>query len=323
MHYLKTLFKITIVSLSINSLAISNTANPGPYPPAAGVSGSTAIHKDDPTFTSWASGYRDYIEGAELEQEWKTPEKALGPANGTIGDVVSLGKGGQITLIFEPPIANGPGFDFAVFENAFSDGFLELAFVEVSSDGQNFTRFPNHSLTPEPVGAFNYNMDPTLIDGLAGKYRLGYGAPFDLADLPETPDLDRNAIRYVRIIDIIGDGNTLDSYGNPIYDPYPTQGSAGFDLDAIGAINIQTPSVPELKNKYISGSQLFMEFEYLENENFEARLYQSSDFNQWETVDIELDGYKIQKSTVNGVTLLKAEVPLFPSRYFQLRRVLR
>ncbi|MFV1994765.1 MAG: hypothetical protein ACC661_04960, partial [Verrucomicrobiales bacterium] len=35
-------------------------------------------------------------------------------------------------------------------------------------------------------------------------------------------------------------GNALDTQGNPIYDPYPTDGSAGFDLDAVGALNNAT-----------------------------------------------------------------------------------
>ena len=49
--------------------------------------------------------------------------------------------------------------------------------------------------------------------------------------------VDLGNIRFVRIIDINGDGNTKDSFNNSIYDPYPCTGSAGFDLDAIGVIN--------------------------------------------------------------------------------------
>ena len=47
--------------------------------------------------------------------------------------------------------------------------------------------------------------------------------------------VDLNFIYYVKIIDIIGDHSALDSLGRPIADPYPTQFSAGFDLDAVGA----------------------------------------------------------------------------------------
>ena len=53
----------------------------------------------------------------------------------------------------------------------------------------------------------------------------------------------------MRIVDIVGNGTALDSAGRPIYDPYPTTGSAGFDLDAVGVIHYATitptPAVPE------------------------------------------------------------------------------
>ncbi|MGD9504757.1 MAG: PEP-CTERM sorting domain-containing protein, partial [Syntrophobacteraceae bacterium] len=137
----------------------------------------------------------------------------------------------------ENGIGDGDGWDFAVFENSFNDTFLELAYVEVSSDGVNFFRFSNDSLTASAVGAFGA-VDPTNIDGLAGKYKQGYGTPFDLAELAGVSDLlDIYNIYYVRIVDIIGDGTYLDSSGDPIYDPYNTVGSGGFDLDAIGVIH--------------------------------------------------------------------------------------
>ncbi len=208
----------------------------GPYAPAANLPGSTAIYKDDPAFVEWATGWKDYQVGSYVDATWQTPDKALGKAVGTSYDIVSLGRGGQITLTFDTPIKNGPGWDFAVFENSFSDTFLELGYVEVSSDGTNFFRFPNDSLTASPVGAFGA-VDPTNITGLAGKYRQGYGTPFDLAALADEPMLDINSIGYVKILDIVGDGSCLDTSGDPIYDPYPTVGSAGFDLDAVGAIN--------------------------------------------------------------------------------------
>ena len=80
---------------------------------------------------------------------------AAGPANtAPIGEppqppstsyAVALGQGGTATLTFAQPITNGPGYDFAVFGNGFSDGhpeWVKPAFVEVSSDGVNFFRFP-------------------------------------------------------------------------------------------------------------------------------------------------------------------------------------
>lgn len=208
----------------------------GPYPPAAGQPGSTAISKDDPAIQSWATSWRTVSYGTNVTDAWKTPELALGKAIGTPFDVVVLGDRGSITLEFDGVIYDGPGFDFAVFENSFSDTFLELAYVEVSSDGIHFFRFPSHSLTPSPVSSYG-NLDPTNIHNLAGKYRGGYGTPFDLADLPNHPNLDKQNIRFIRIVDVCGDGNDLDSLGNPIYDPHPTSGSGGFDLDAIAVLH--------------------------------------------------------------------------------------
>ena len=215
----------------------------GPYPPAAGQPGSTAVAKNDPKIVAWATGWTNYFVGSGCDSSWQTPEKALGPAQGTSTDIVCLGNGGQITLTFDVWIADGPGWDFAVFENSFSDTFLELAFVEVSSNGVDFFRFPNASLTASPVGGFG-SVDPTNIDNLAGKYRQGFGTPFDLAQLAGvSPLLDVQAISQVKIVDIVGDGSALDSFGRPIYDPHPTSGSGGFDLDAVGVLN--AAPVPE------------------------------------------------------------------------------
>ena len=227
--------------------------------PAAGQPGSTAIHMASNAIVAWADGYTNMHYGAEVSEEWKTPEKALGPAEGTSFDIVSLGRGGQITLTFPHGIADGSGADFVIFENSFDDVFLELAHVEVSSDGMNYVRFPNYSYTPDPVGAFG-SVFTELIYGLAGKYRQGYGTPFDLNELRtayhsqlagntdfspafataltnDFPLLDLGHITHVRLIDVVGDGSASDARGEVLYDPYPTIGSAGFDLDAVGVIN--------------------------------------------------------------------------------------
>jgi len=217
---------------------LASTAAAGPYAPAAGKTGSTAVSMHDPAFIDWASGWVDYVPGENLASTWMNPQKALGPAEGTSFDVVSLGSGGTITMTFDPPLSNGSGWDFAIFENSFSDTFLELAYVEVSSDGVHFVRFDNDSLTAGPVGGFGAT-DPTNIDGFGGKYRQGFGTPFDLADLSTKDDVldglvKLNEIAYVRIVDIIGDGTFFDTSGDVIWDPYPTAQSAGFDLDAVG-----------------------------------------------------------------------------------------
>ena len=229
-------------SLAIVILCLGYVAGstPGPYAPAAEEAGSTALPVDDPRILSWAGEVVEYVRGARVSGQFADPLQALGaailPGNGDIAGIVSLGAGGQITLSFANGIRDGDGFDFAVFENSFSDTFLELAFVEVSSNGRDFVRAPSASLTDSPVGAFGL-IDTRNIDGLAGKFRSGFGTPFDLADFPHEGELDKENVRFVRLIDIIGDGSWRDSTGRPIYDPYPTIGSAGFDLDAIAVLH--------------------------------------------------------------------------------------
>lgn len=197
---------------------------------------NTAIHKDSPALVNWANGHSAYLPGANVDASWQTPSQAYGKPGDTVYDIVCLGDGGAITLFFPLPVRDGPGADFAVFENAISETFLELAFVEVSSDGAHFFRFPAVSLTDGPVGPFG-QVYPEDIDGLAGKYPLGFGTPFDLAVLPASLLLDKQNIRFIRIVDIVGDGRGVDSRGWPIYDPHPTTGSAGFDLAGIGVIH--------------------------------------------------------------------------------------
>ncbi len=221
------------------------------FSPAVGQAGTMAIDKDDASILAWATGYQNYIAGTDLDEQWKTPLEALGQAEGSSTDIVSLGNGGSITLTFSTAIADGDGADFAVFENSIDDSFLELGYVEVSSNGSNFVRFESFSLTAAPVSAFG-SVQAVAIHGLAGKYRQGYGTPFDLAYLQHKAAVingrvDLDNIRYVRIVDILsGDDiappggvivNDLDSLGNKIYDPFRTTGSAGFDLDAIAILN--------------------------------------------------------------------------------------
>lgn len=199
------------------------------------------VDKDDSKITHWATGYESYIAGEDVDESWQTPEKALGKAKGTSTDVVSLGRGGSIVLTFEKSIKNGDGPDFAVFENSFNDTNLELGYVEVSSDGKNFVRFDTYYLGVEPVGPYGSH-EPSLIWGFAGKFKQGVGTLFDLEKLSEKPEVvektvDLNDIKYVKIVDVIGDGTEFDTLGNPIYDPYPTTESAGFDLDGVGVIN--------------------------------------------------------------------------------------
>jgi hypothetical protein len=225
-------------------------ASAGPYAPAAGQPGSTAIFKDDPGFVQWATGVTVVRGLQEIDNpslgyaSFGTPAMALGRAEGTATDCVSLGDGGWATLSFAYPIPNGLGPDFAVFENSFSDTFLELGFVEVSSDGANFFRFPAVSLTPTDtqVGSFG-TLDPTNINNLAGKYRAGYGTPFDLQELAGvSPLLNIDAVTHVRVVDVVGSVQdpyaTYDSQNHKVNDPWPTPfDSGGFDLDAVGVLH--------------------------------------------------------------------------------------
>ena len=218
----------------------------GPYPGAAGSTGSDAIPADDPSIIAWATSVAHHLPGSALALGFGDyPEAGLGWANGMARDgtpdcgaTVSLGRGGQVTVTFPQPVADRPGADFAVFENSFDDNFLELAYVEVSADGTNFVRFPTTSLTQQPVGPFDpTGVDPTDIDGFAGKHRAGFGTPFDLADIGLA------TATHIRLVDTVGGGpaQDTDSHGNPVNDPYPTDISSGFDLDAVAVLHTLTP----------------------------------------------------------------------------------
>jgi hypothetical protein len=176
-------------------------------------------------------------------------ENALGAVTNDNGHVVSLGDGGHLTLYFATGIGDGPGDDFAVYENGFfSPGgfFGEFAFVEVSSNGVDFARFPATCLQPTPVSGGG-TVDETDYDNLGGKHPLGEGTGFDLAELAGNPlvtggQLDLDYVAYVRLVDVIGDGSTRDRTGAPVYDPYPTPyATGGFDADAVGVLHLPEP----------------------------------------------------------------------------------
>lgn len=222
------------------------------FPPPAGEQGSTAIHRDSPLFKAWATG----CEVHRGPQHIGVPASELADAGeawmatGKAGEhpIVSLGDGGYAILTFAEPIRNVEGFDFAVFENSFDGYFLELAHVEVSSDGVNFVRFPSISLTDttEQIWSFGY-VEAIQIHNLAGKYRFDFGMPFDLEDLKDSALVDINNITHVKIIDVVGsispEYGSRDSRGVLINDPFPTPfPSGGFDLDAVGVLHPQLPA---------------------------------------------------------------------------------
>ena len=224
----------------------------GPFCGPAGSEGSNAIAGNSDLFVAWATGIT-LQRGPDNIAVPNSPlatygddTMALGPVVMTDNlKVVSLGDGGMATLTFAQPITNGDGPDFAVFENGFDDYFLELAFVEVSSDGNRFVRFPATSLTQTETQATR--LDPTFINNLAGKYRMGYGTPFDLEELRDSTGINIDSITHVRIIDVVGSIDpqyaTYDAFGHIVNDPWPTAGygSSGFDLDAVGVIHQLDP----------------------------------------------------------------------------------
>jgi hypothetical protein len=224
------------------------------FPDRAGSVGSTAIPKDSSAIIAWATGCT-LTRGFRNISNQNLGLTTVGSANlatgaaGTNG-VVSLGDGGSAILTFQHPIKNGEGFDFAVFENAFIDTFLELAFVEVSSDGTNYVRFPatSNTQTSTQIGPFDNLGDATKINNLAGKYKANFGTPFDLNELSGNSILDINAITHVKIIDVVGSINPLyasyDKNNTIINDPFPTGfDSGGFDLDAVGVIHQNTTNL--------------------------------------------------------------------------------
>lgn len=246
------------VAATVVSIIFFHFAGLAQFAGPVGSGNTTAIHKDSSVFTSWAMGCK-IVRGWENIADTSLGKtsvgdstKAIGKADGT--GVVSLGDGGYAILTFTAPIMDGPGFDFVVFENSFNGTFLELAFVEVSSDGVNFFRFPSTCLLQDTMQYDNAaNMDCSKINNLAGKYPVNYGTPFDLSELSSIPGLDINHITHIKIIDVVGSINNqyarYDSYGHKINDPYPTPfASGGFDLDAVGVIHQNISGIYEQLN---------------------------------------------------------------------------
>jgi len=229
----------------ILSLLISIISN-AQFAPQVGQIGSDAIHRDSSIIVGWAKtcsverGWMNIADTTLGKASSGLPSNAIGKSG--LGGTVSLGDGGSAIISFNHPIRNGIGPDFAVFENAF-DPFLELAFVEVSSDGENYFRFPSISLTDTStqVGSFG-GLDARKIHNLAGKYILFHGVPFDLEEMINIPGLDVNNVTHIKIIDVVGNIEdefaSRDSEGNKINDPWPTPfETGGFDLEAVGVIH--------------------------------------------------------------------------------------
>ena len=252
-----------IKRISILMLAMVPVALWAQFAPAQDKPGTTAIHADSSAFVAWATGCTVERGPMRIDKpenglaSYGADSLALGMPGGTY-DVVSLGDGGTATLTFGSPIYNGDGPDFAVFENGFANAVnpdtwaLELGFVEVSSDGVNFFRFPavTYVQTDEQLGNAG-SIVPAQLHNFASKYGAFYGTPFDLDEVEDNALLDKNKVTHVRIVDVVGNIDpeyaTKDSEGHIINDPWPTAfASSGFDLDAVGVIHdVAHYDVPE------------------------------------------------------------------------------
>lgn len=167
------------------------------------------------------------------------PDVVTGPPEGagaTAGssDVVSLGDGGMIVLVFRDNVVfDGPGDDLVVYENAFHIGspdgpiFTEYAYVQVSADGRHFFDVPHDAATFEGLAGQTpvYANSSNGIDPLSAE---GGGDRFDIAQT------GLSFVRYVRLLDV---GSDIDDIGNHVI----PAGKAGFDLDAAAALHSVDP----------------------------------------------------------------------------------
>lgn len=291
----------------------------GPYAPPVGQSGTKAMHMDSTAFLAWAtdaSVRRGPQDTSDLSQGYASagsPSEATGQADNS--GIVSLGDGGSATLKFDVEISNAPGPDFAIFENSLNDEFLELAFVEVSSDGEEFVRFPAHSLTDtsSQVGSFG-SLDATDLNNLAGKYRGGYGTPFDLAELSDSSDIDIDSITHIRVLDVIGNIDepyaTYDKEGRAVNDPWPTAfASSGFDLDAVGVVHTsESTSLPEREafsfDAYYDRTDASIRLQGLEGERT-VQLYDISGVRKASWKDTRRDRLQLPDRSMSGVHILR------------------
>lgn len=248
----------------------------GTMPAVAGIySGPTdttnaidpAIPADSARFVEWA----DAIDPTRTQFAPNGSTVITPDGINSLGDLDSAAiaagtEPGFLTVTFPSGIKNGPGADFAVFENGgafFAEPFrfAELAYVEVSTNGTDFARFPSIALNNEAdllvdFGRGFAGVDVTNVYNLAGKHENGFGTPLDLDDLALDPlttsgVVDVDNIQYVRLVDIPGDGSFFDSQGNPVLDPWLTTGSGGFDFrlpagQGVGVINAIVPEPTSL-----------------------------------------------------------------------------
>ena len=240
------------------------------FAPAQDKPGTTAMHADSSAFVAWATGCEAEPGPMNITNPnagtagagWPA-SNVVGPPQGTYG-VTCLGDGGMATVTFASPICNREGPDFAVFENGFANAqnpdtwALELGFVEVSSDGVHFFRFPAVTHVQSDTQLDNGgSINPAQLHNFASKYGAFYGTPFDLDEVEDNVLLDKNRVTHVRIVDVVGciqpEYATKDSEGHIINDPWPTAfASSGFDLDAVGVIHDIAHDVTENETETVA-----------------------------------------------------------------------
>lgn len=221
------------------SMVIVSNVSFAQFDGAVGTSGCQAIGISNPNIVSWAKGVevKRGFQGTSSTSyaAFGKNYMAQGVPDSTTTRAISLGRNGEAIITFDRPIINGTGNDFAVFENGFSSTYLELAFVEVSSDGVHYFRFPATSNSTSEG-----DINPSLINNLAGKYEVGYGTPFNLDNLNDDANLDKSNIRFVKLVDVNG-GVDMDAQGNIIYDASSGGPATGFDLTGVCVLNGGNP----------------------------------------------------------------------------------
>jgi len=216
--------------------------------------------------------------GGSFDADPAVGEPTGGGLNQGSTDVVSLGAGGTLTLQMDPAVLDGAGADLMVCENPFYvsgtlQSFAEVAFVEVSSDGEHFARLSSNYTGPdEPLPIFT-GIHPARYRGFAGVMPVSAHPPqvdpldvtaaggdlFDLHELVDDPLvqadlLDLGDIRFVRIVDVEA-GLALDTAGHTVFDCGVGFGSS-CDIDAVVGLNTvqnQDGGRPRVETDLVNG----------------------------------------------------------------------
>ncbi len=238
----------TFVALAAAAALTALNAVAGPF-----ADYNEGVPYNDVRIIGWASGWQDFVRpnpasGGYCHDNNNQPGSidaaVLGAPtdftlNGTTKHVLALGRGGSIVLTFGRAIPNRPGWNFAVFNNAFLSASPALAergggtnyvyyqsgtnlvpvvggynflwckpaFVDVSSDATNWARFPVTYLNTDvlfqatvPDSPEHWlSQDPTMMDGLAGKVALQWGTPFSLSTLTNHPNVLNGSVNLDNI----------------------------------------------------------------------------------------------------------------------------